>query len=204
MSLPGWYPDPRAQAPLRWWDGATWTPDVHAAPALATWGQRVRAYLVDAVGLWIFSWIVLSPFHRTLTDELTGILTSSVMTTGGSFPSLGTLWDYGLLSVWLTAAVPGVLVRIAHDVWFTTRRGGSLGHTNAGLRVVEAHRPGKIDGISLQAAFVRSVVVRALAPTCIGWLLVVLWPLWDPERRSLADIAARTRVVQDPASHWTW
>lgn len=23
---PGWYPDPHGAAPLRWWDGAGWTP----------------------------------------------------------------------------------------------------------------------------------------------------------------------------------
>jgi len=25
---PGWYPDPHGQAPLRWWNGSTWSSDV--------------------------------------------------------------------------------------------------------------------------------------------------------------------------------
>lgn len=204
MSVPGWYPDPTHAAPLRWWSGTSWTDQVHAAPALAAWGQRARAYLVDAMGLWLFSVIVLSPFHRTLSDELVGILTSSLLTNGGSLPGLDVLWDYGILRVWLLAAVPGVLVRIAYDVFCDVRRGATFGQTNAGLAVVEQHEPGRIDGIGWQAALVRSMVMRVAAPTIVGWLLVVLWPLWDKENRSLADLAAGTRVVQDPARHWTW
>lgn len=204
MSHAGWYPDPSRRAPLRWWDGSAWTSHEHTAPRLATWGQRVQAYLVDAVGLWIFSWIVLSPFHRGLTDELVGILTASVLTSGGTFPSLGTLWDYGLARVWLVAAIPGVLARVAYDVFCTTRRGATWGHSNTGLRVVEARDPGRVDGIGLRAALVRSLVLRVLAPTVVGWLAVVLWPLVDRERRTLADLVAGTRVVQDPARHLSW
>ncbi len=27
-----WYPDPKSQAQLRWWDGEKWTENVHSAP----------------------------------------------------------------------------------------------------------------------------------------------------------------------------
>ena len=36
---PGWYPDPGGVAPLRWWDGESWTPETSGglppAPAMA-------------------------------------------------------------------------------------------------------------------------------------------------------------------------
>ena len=28
-----WYPDPRGQGKLRWWDGSQWTENVHGTPA---------------------------------------------------------------------------------------------------------------------------------------------------------------------------
>ena len=44
---PGWYPDPGATAPFRWWDGQTWTPHTSAGappPApLATAGFAAPA-----------------------------------------------------------------------------------------------------------------------------------------------------------------
>lgn len=211
MSPPpaGWYADPAHQAPLRWWDGRSWTPQVNGpsrrpadpAPAAArrpaSWGIRANAYLYDAVPLWLVSTLVFWPLHRALLDELLGLFVSTVFTQGGQFPGIAVLWDYGLLQMWSVAAIPGVLLRVAYDLVTLTRKGASLGQQKVGLRVV-LDRPvgqGTAEGLPLRAALVRSLVIRIAAPTVLGWLLVVLWPLADDERRSLADRAAGTAVV---------
>ncbi len=44
----GWYPDPAGIAALRWWDGTSWTDEVHAEPArrTPTWRRAVALALV--------------------------------------------------------------------------------------------------------------------------------------------------------------
>ena len=51
---------------------------------------------------------------------------------------------------------------------------------------------------------VREVLVKTLlvgvvsgATGGIGWLLDVLWPLWDEENRALHDFVVNTRTIRD-------
>ena len=53
-------------------------------------------------------------------------------------------------------------------------------------------------------AMVREVLVKTLlvgvvsgATGGIGWLLDVLWPLWDEENRALHDFVVNTRTIRD-------
>ncbi|MGO4956050.1 DUF2510 domain-containing protein [Luteococcus sp. Sow4_B9] len=213
MSQPaaGWYADPARQASLRWWDGSRWTTQITgatpstASPAtpvrLAGWGERVRAYLLDAMPLWLVSLVLFDAWHQPFINELVGVLRVSYLTQGGQLPSLGMLWDYGLFEMWLVTALPGVGLRVVYDMVTLCWKGGTLGHLNGRLRVAPQNvcqQPGQWDaarGLAWPKALVRSLVHRLLAITGIGFLLCVLWPLVDPGRRSLADLAAGTQVV---------
>lgn len=203
----GWYPDPSRQAPLRWWDGAAWTalttgglPVPDRAPVslrTAGWWERAAGYLLDAAMLWFVSVVLLGRFHAPFVNELVGILRVSILTDGG-LPGPLQWWDYGLVQMWLVTAIPGVFLRVAYDMIFLVWRGATVGHARNNLRVVAAGGVVAVDGptgLVWHRALRRSLVMRALAPTCLGWLLCVLWPVWDPRSRSLADIVAGTRVV---------
>lgn len=53
MTTPGWYADPWAVAPYRWWDGTSWTERTGAPPPRPPWHRRYRKGLVTltTVGL---------------------------------------------------------------------------------------------------------------------------------------------------------
>ncbi|MEL4358703.1 MULTISPECIES: DUF2510 domain-containing protein [unclassified Luteococcus] len=216
----GWYPDPSGQAPLRWWDGAGWSGTVTWGPApsvaaqpwrTAGWWARVRGYLLDASLLWLASFFLLQRWHTPFVNELVGIVRMSMMTGGGKLPGPALWWDYGLIQMWLVTAIPGALMRVVHDMAFLVWRGATIGHQRVGLRVVAQDHPDGVappgGGLVWHRALRRSLVLRLLAPTCLGWLLCVLWPLADARSRTLADLAAGTRVIaaSEPGpGHQTW
>ncbi|WP_420174723.1 DUF2510 domain-containing protein [Luteococcus sp. OSA5] len=207
----GWYPDPLGAAPLRWWDGSAWSGHVTTPlrTRLAHWIERVRAYLLDAMPLWLVSLVLFDSWHQPFLNELVGILRVSYMTQGGQLPGLQDWWSYGLVQMWFITALPGVGLRVCYDVITMVWKGGTLGKLNGQLRVApqgvwqDPTRWSPDHGLPWQRALVRSLVHRLLAITGIGFLVCVLWPLADPARRSLADLLAGTQVVSvGDTAHW--
>ncbi|MEL4505231.1 RDD family protein [Luteococcus sp. H138] len=200
----GWYADPTGQAPLRWWDGATWSgyvtgwADRAASWRLAGWWERARGYLMDAGLLWLASLFLLERWHTPFINEVVGILRVSILTDGGRLPGPVLWWDYGLVQLWLLTAIPGIILRVGYDLLCLVWQGATIGHRRVGLRVVAAAEDPQTatgHGLVWHRALRRSLVLRILAPTCLGWLVCVLWPLADSQRRSLADLVAGTLVV---------
>ena len=78
------------------------------------------------------------------------------------------------------------------------RNGQTWGRQITGVRVVPASR----GRMTFGRAFVREFVVKtalfgwAGGVIVIGYLLDVLWPLWDSENRALHDMLVATRVVR--------
>jgi uncharacterized RDD family membrane protein YckC len=76
--------------------------------------------------------------------------------------------------------------------------GQTWGKQAAGIRVVKEDRQAMAFGSSL----LRELVIKTIlfgwigGSVFIGWLLDVLWPLWDDQNRALHDMIVATRVVQ--------
>ena len=172
---------PGAGGPVR-------TPNAPLAgrPALAGWWRRVGAQLIDgliiAVGASILFVAITAPFSVGFfgSDEL-GVASLIF----GAFLALLCVAAVALLYA------PALMART---------NGKTLGRSATGCRVIRA------DGkpITFGFAMVREVLVKTLlvgivsgATGGIGWLLDVLWPLWDEENRALHDFVVNTRTIKD-------
>lgn len=166
---------------------------------LTDWWSRARAYLVDAMLLWSISLVLFDHWHAPLLNELVGLWRVWLLI--GTGPGGVVDWfSPDLLAIWFGAMAPGVLLRVVYDLACHVSRGATIGQRAVGMRVVPAEqgRHGLDDdrpGLPWQRALVRSLLMRLAAPTVVGWLVLVLWAAVDPRRRSLADLAARTQVV---------
>lgn len=153
------------------------------AAAYASWGQRVAAYLVDALVVAVS----LIPHYVGLvlvsssisTDPLTG----EAVATGGGTATVG----------WALVGV-GVVIGIGVFVWNICLRQGrtgySIGKSVMGIRLLSDSSGAPIGA---WMAFVRYLahVLDAL-PCYLGYL----WPLWDAKRQTFADKVTST-VVRD-------
>jgi uncharacterized RDD family membrane protein YckC len=160
---------------------------------LASYGQRVVAYLIDLA----IQAVVLIPIVIWLEGPLYQELSATLEANGGQltqamFDSLVQKAQQNSLGVTI-AALAVTLIYVVPQV---ALYGRTLGKRVLGLRVQSLGNDGQITwGQSL----IRWSIVA------LGWgicslLLVVdfLWPLWDrPARQAIHDKGARTIVVRD-------
>ena len=73
-------------------------------------------------------------------------------------------------------------------------KGQTIGNMGVRTRVMDANNPGA--PITPGKAAVRALVLLVLQITVIGWILDVLWPLWDARNQTLHDKAAGSLVVR--------
>ena len=80
--------------------------------------------------------------------------------------------------------------------------GQTIGKQVLGIRVVqEDGSPMDTGRIAIREVLIRGVLFGAVSFLTLGfgsiiYLLDVLWPLWDDQRRALHDMMAKTRVVK--------
>lgn len=132
---------------------------------LASWGERVIAFLIDLV-------IVIVPAIALWILALIGFAIADVL---------------GIL-LWLVAGVY-YLVALFYVIGFQNGLGGSPGKKITGLRVIgeETGQPigGGLGIVRTIAHFVDQIICY------IGYL----FPLWDPKRQTIADKIMKTLVT---------
>lgn len=176
---------------------------------LAGWGQRLGAYLIDLGILMIpllGAWALLVPglIERAGNDPRLEAEFDAMLEAEGTDFSLGRLL-YWVVVVTLTMTVAWwVLVGLYNAVFMSRTAGQTPGRRMVGIRVM------RVDGrpVGFWWALYRTLVVReglfGIGSLLSGGLLFLaqyLWPLWDPQRRALHDVLARSRVVQDAEDH---
>jgi uncharacterized RDD family membrane protein YckC len=144
--------------------------------ALARWSERVGATILDSIFLIL---LIVVPVAAgaglgAATDELAGI----------PFYAAAAV-------VWLFYA-PYLMRREGE------RNGQTWGKQAVGIRVVKEDGQPMTFGWSFFREFLIKTVLFGWVggSLVIGWLLDVLWPLWDGENRALHDMIVATRVVQ--------
>lgn len=206
---PFWQGDPAATASST--AGAVGAQPAAVAPRpvylLASFGQRLQARVVDTLILLVPTfalWAVLLPplVRRASDDEqLSREIDSWDPDTGEGPIGRALFW---LLVFFVVTWLSFTVLRAIYEAVFEARTAGQTpGRRSAGIRVM------RVDGarVGFWWALYRTLVIRdllfgigALLSGGLLWLLQYLWPLWDPQRRALHDVVARSRVVQDAES----
>ncbi len=146
----------------------------------------------------------LAGFGRRAAAELVDVLVILVLSL-----ALGLLFGFpydawldqqeaGLIATRENAAFSGLFVLAAaiyYPLVMSPTNGLTLGLYLAGLRVIREN----LAPMTYAVASLRGAVLKGIAFAFAGplYLLSVLWPLWDKERRALHDMAARTRVIRE-------
>jgi len=149
---------------------------------LATWWRRVWATVID------LSLILL------LAAAIVGLF--ALVFFSGTVEGAASL-VVGILVACL-AVVVAVLVYPATAM--SVLDGQTVGKWLCGIRVVRTNgRPMNIGWSMLREAVIKWILfVFVLSPVTggVAWIVDVIWPLWDDERRALHDMLAGTRVVR--------
>lgn len=151
---------------------------------LASWGDRVVAYLIDY--LYQLPFVVLS-----IVGVILAAASAPTRTTRGTVINQGNAGMVVLgLVIAALAALGGLVVAILNHVVAQGRTGQSWGKRRRGLRVVhqQTGRP-----LSMGMNFVRLLAHYLDGAVYIGYL----WPLWDAQRRTFADMVMSTFVVKE-------
>jgi uncharacterized RDD family membrane protein YckC len=159
---------------------------VAGRPVLAGWWRRVGAQLLDGLivsaGAALLFVAITAPFSIGFfaSDEVGTV----AVIVGGVLALL-------CIAVIALLYAPALMART---------NGKTLGRMATGIRVIRADgRP-----ITFGFAMLREVAVKTLLVGIasgltggIGYLLDVLWPLWDEENRALHDFLVNTRTILD-------
>lgn len=155
--------------------------------ALASWGARLGAILVDGLILFVPAAILFV----VIVGGAVGLSGDDDVATGAAIVAI-------VLYVLLV-----LVVYLAYAPVLMMRRGGHNGQTwgkqLVGIRVVrDSGQP-----FDFWYAALREIVLKGLAVwiastiiPLIPWFLNYFWPLWDDQNRALHDIAVSTHVVR--------
>jgi hypothetical protein len=146
----------------------------------------VLAYLIDMVPVAIITgigWIIFATTQQcTDLNEVFGGDYGDI--SGGFSGQVCQASTLGLLSVSLFG-----LLGLAFAVWNLGYKQGTTG-SSIGKGIMKFKVVGEDTGVPIGfgMSIVRELVYYAASLVCgIGWLVAVLFPLWDPKRQSLAD-----------------
>jgi uncharacterized RDD family membrane protein YckC len=141
----------------------------NAAP-FAGWFSRVLATIIDAIPPIVVAFIADATFGTTseTSDNRPSIDLSAA----------GLALIYGFALVWF----------IYNTVYRQGTTGQTIGKTMLGIAV---YRAGTAEPIGAALSFVRQLVHLVDSITCY---LGYLWPLWDSQKRTFADMIMSTRV----------
>jgi uncharacterized RDD family membrane protein YckC len=167
--------------------GAGGSAPVYAAPApgtyqLGSWGARAGAAIIDGLIIGIPSVIIFVAL---------GIGAANTDSDGGTAAFIG-----GALLSLLVFLVVGLLYA---PVMMSRTNGQTVGRMATGIRVIRAGgEPMTFGFAALRDIAVKGLLVGTVSSFTfgIGYLIDVLWPLWDDENRALHDMVVNTRTVK--------
>jgi uncharacterized RDD family membrane protein YckC len=181
--------------------GVKATPD---GVPLASYGQRVGAWLIDAVIqvaiTTLAAWYWLAQFLSWYTTWFSQLMNEAE---SGVQPTIDqTQLSDQIMGYVVPISLVSFLVTIVYQVAFLTWRGATPGKMALGISVRLRERPGtptlgvalKRQTVYIGTSLLSLVPVIGLTSSIIK-ILNLLWPLWDDKRQALHDKVAATNVV---------
>ena len=161
----------------------TFTGQPAGRPALASWGRRAIAQVIDGIIISIGAVVVFA---------VLAALGLTVDTDGGAA---------AFIVGALLAVVAFSLVALLYAPAMMSRTNGrTLGRMAVNIRVIRTSGEPITFGFALlREVLVKSLLVGLISSATFGlaWLLDILWPLWDEENRALHDFVVSTRTIVD-------
>jgi uncharacterized RDD family membrane protein YckC len=175
---------------------------------LAGWWWRVLAIVVDSVLVGLIAALPSIGIWARLFEQISVVFSEALRAAESGLPAPVTPTAADLLSASdrLFLALVGLIVALAYNILFLRWKAATPGKLLCGLRVVPTDY-----GHNQAALPWRTVLTRVgvwLLPQIFSWsailqfvawlvrLVDVFFPLWQPKRQALHDIAARTQVVR--------
>lgn len=173
--------------------------------ALASYGARVGAYLIDGLIVMVLNAVVAGwAWWLWISDYMTFVVDAAVANEPERVEGLKPEQMLAMLDwkFFFIALALSLLVQAIYHIGFLTTRSATPGKMALGLSVRRVDRPGRL---SVGTAF-----MRMLLPLGVGVLSVVpvvsylmsfvsiadlVWPIKDPKRQALHDKIAGTQVV---------
>ena len=174
---------------------------------LAGWWWRALAAVLDFVITSLVVTIVAFPIWQPLLDAMTAYFQEVLQAQQSGAPPPA--FDADLFTyrdqILLTAVSLGV--PLLYHMVFLRWRGATPGKLICGLRVVPVDRGRDPGPLSWSAVGIRSAIWVLPWMSCFTGIftaLDALFPLWQPKRQALHDLAARTQVVRPgrPEAGW--
>ena len=204
QQLPGAGPTPQ---PPQWsaptYPGAWGRPATPDGQPLASYGQRVGAFLIDWFIQAVISGVLGSYFlAKALSgyvDQFTSMMNQAQAGQQPDVAQLAASIDRGALTIYYLI---GMIVFAAYQLLFLTRSGRTPGKALVGISVRLRERPGppSVGVVARRIALPIALFVVELVPIVgalglVGRALDLLWPSWDANRQALHDKVAGTVVV---------
>ena len=167
---------------------------------LASWGWRFLAVVLDAIVVNLLNTVLTAPFgavNREFEAWSTRLL--EALQSGNPLPPdqllVGLPWGSFLA---LTTLQLGVIV--AYHAVFLRWKAATPGKLACRMRVVPVDQGRHRGPLGWTTISIRVLLRFVVSP--LVWLFALLdalWPLWQPKRQALHDIAAKTQVVRESA-----
>lgn len=213
------YPGPRAQAPMQpgagqppgqpyggqpyygqqaaAQSGSTQAVATADGVPLAGWGTRLAALLLDTVVVYLLIQLVSLPLAGESTAAMQTWLDEATRTTqaGGPVDFQQLFATYPLRELLVSVAI-GLVVTVAYHAVLLRWKSATVGKLLLKLRVVP------VDHGAHQGQLGWSTIALRVGLWVVGGQLIFvfrlldgLFPLWQPKRQAIHDLAAKTQVI---------
>jgi uncharacterized RDD family membrane protein YckC len=201
----GSYPDPFApgQSPAPYYATARLAGVAVTADGipLASWWSRVLAVLIDSLIVAAIATIPSVGIYARLFRSVATIFSETMRAAQSGLPAPPTPTSADLISVsdQLTLTVITLVVGLAYHLAFVRWKAATPGKLICRLRIVPVDQGRNRAPLSWNTVIVRVAiwVLPGIYSLLLFFkLLDALFPLWQPNRQALHDLAARTQVVK--------